>query len=87
VRLHGDARAGGALTVAGARAAARPRAGDARYWDTEVAARDGDGRLVAGATITFVAVRGAARRLVAGMLAVNAADVLRRVFPAYAPPA
>jgi len=28
-----------------------------------------------------VAVRGAARRLVAGMLAVNPPDVVRRVFP------
>jgi hypothetical protein len=30
-------------------------------------------------------VRGAARRLVTGMLAVNAPDVLRAVFPGYAP--
>jgi hypothetical protein len=38
---------------------------------------------VASAAITFVAVRGAARRLVTGMLAVNTPDVLRHVFPAY----
>jgi hypothetical protein len=43
--------------------------------------------LVASAAITFVAIRGAARRLVAGMLAVNTPEQLRRVFPAYAPPA
>ncbi|MEK7385458.1 MAG: hypothetical protein AABZ83_03365 [candidate division NC10 bacterium] len=39
--------------------------------------------LVASATITFVAVRGGARKLVAGLLAMNTPDVLRRVFPAY----
>jgi len=38
---------------------------------------------VASASITFVAVRGAARRLVSGMLAINAPDLLRRVFPTY----
>ena len=42
------------------------------------------GRLVASAAITFVAVRGAARRLAAGMLAVNPPELLRRVFPGYA---
>jgi hypothetical protein len=42
---------------------------------------------VASAVITFVAVRGTARRLVSGMLAMNPADVLRRVFPAHTPPA
>jgi acyl-coenzyme A thioesterase PaaI-like protein len=87
VTLHGPARADGPLTVVGARAAARPRPDDGRYWDTEIAARDAEGRLVASATITFVAIRGAARRLVTGMLAVNTPDTLRRVFPAYAPPA
>ena len=50
-----------------------------------LAARDADGRLVASAAITFVAVRGTARRLVTGLLAVNAPDLLRRIFPAYAP--
>ena len=48
-----------------------------------MAAHDAAGRLVASAAITFVAVRGAARRLVNGMLAVNAPDLLRRVFPGY----
>ena len=82
VTLHGRApRRRRRSPSPGARASARPRAGDARYWDTAVAARDAGGRLVASAAITFVAVRGAARRLVTGMLAVNAPDVLRRVFP------
>jgi hypothetical protein len=72
--------------VAGARAAVRPRAGEARYWDTVLTALDARGRLIASATITFVVVRGIARRLVTGMLAVNAPELLRRVFPAYAPP-
>jgi acyl-coenzyme A thioesterase PaaI-like protein len=84
VTLHGEARADSPIVVAGARAAVRPRAGDARYWETAVTARDTDGRLVASAAITFVAVRGTARRLMAGMLAVNPPELLRRVFPSYA---
>ena len=83
VTLHAEPKADAAITISGQRADVRPRAGDARYWDTAVGARDEDGRLVASATITFVAVRGAARRLATAMLAVNSADVLRRVFPAY----
>jgi hypothetical protein len=83
ITLHGDAPAEGVVRVGGERAAARPRAQDARYWDTRVAARDEAGRLLASATITFVAVRGAARRLVTGMLAMNPPEVVRRVFPAY----
>ena len=71
------------VTIVGSRAAVRPRADDGRYWETAITARDGAGRLLAGAEITFVAVRGAARRLATGMLAVNDAAVLRRVFPAY----
>jgi hypothetical protein len=62
----------------------RPRAGDPRYWDTEVAAWDARGTRIASAAITFVAVRGAARKLVAGLLAMNPPEVLRRIFPAYA---
>jgi hypothetical protein len=46
-------------------------------------ARDGSGRVLASAAIAFVAVRGAARRLVNGMLAVNAPDLLRRVLLGY----
>jgi acyl-coenzyme A thioesterase PaaI-like protein len=85
VTLHAEAKADAAITVSGARAAVRPRAGDARYWDTTIAARDGAGRVVASGAITFVAVRGAARRLAAGMLAVNEEAILRRVFPTYVP--
>ena len=74
---------GEAVTVAGSRAGVAPRADDPRYWDTEVAAWDDAGRLIARANITFVAVRGAARKLVTGLLAMNPPDTLRRVFPAY----
>ena len=83
VTLHAEPKAEEPITVAGARAAVRPRADDARYLDTAIAARDAAGRVVASAAITFVAVRGAARRLATGMLAVNDAALLRRVFPAY----
>ena len=83
VTLHAAAKADEPITVTGARAAVRPRPGDTRYWDTAITAHDGAGRLVASGAITFVAVRGAARRLTTGMLAVNDAAVLRRVFPAY----
>ncbi|HEV8587202.1 MAG TPA: hypothetical protein VGT02_19745 [Methylomirabilota bacterium] len=83
VTLHGDVDADGPVLVTGERAAARPRAGDSRYWETRVSATDAAGRPLATAAITFVAVRGAARRLVTGLLALNPPDVLRRVFPAY----
>jgi hypothetical protein len=83
VTLHGEAPGRGAITVSGARAAVSARADDARYWDTAVAATDEAGQVVATAAVTFVAVRGAARKLAAGMLAVNTPDILRRVFPAY----
>jgi acyl-coenzyme A thioesterase PaaI-like protein len=83
VTLHAPAPADGPITVAGRRSTVHARANDPRYWDTTVAARDAAGRLVASASITFVAVRGAARRLVTGMLAVNAPELLRRVFPTY----
>ncbi len=84
VTLHGSVPFGPAITVGGPRARARPRADDPRYWDTEVGAWDDRGRLVAGARITFVAVRGAARRLAAWLLRINSPDVVRRVFPSYA---
>ena len=83
VILLADARADDPVIVAGARAAVRPRPGDARYWDTRVSARDPTGRLLATAAITFVTVRGAARRLVAGLLGTNPPDVVHRIFPAY----
>jgi hypothetical protein len=83
VTLHRDAPAGAAVTVAGERGATRARADDPRYWDTRVVAHDESGRLLATASITFVAVRGAARRLVTGLLAMNPPDLLRRIFPTY----
>jgi len=83
VSLHRPAAFGARVTVTGARAAVRPRADDPRYWDTEVVAR-ADGTVVATARITFVAMRGAARKLVTGMLAMNDPACVRRVFPAYA---
>src|SRR5882762_4404125 len=83
VDLHGDAPAAGSVLVGGERAATAPRPGDTRYWQTHVSARDEAGRPLATAAITFVAVRGAARRLVTGLLALNPPDVVRRVFPAY----
>lgn len=85
VTLHAPAPFG-ALTVRGARATVRRKADDGRYWDTEVVVATAGGRPVASARITFVAVRGAARRLVGGLLAMNDRDLLRRVFPAYIRP-
>ena len=82
VSLHEPVPFDAPVTVSGARAAVRPRSEDPRYQDTEIVARAG-GRLVATARITFVAVRGAARRLVGGMLAINDPVCVRRVFPAY----
>jgi hypothetical protein len=75
---------GPAITVAGSRDHVRPRADDPRYWETEVGAWDEHGRQVAGARITFVAVRGAARRLASWLLQTNPPEVVRSVFPAYA---
>ena len=82
VRIHAPLRFGPVL-VGGARRAVRARAQDPRYWDTAVVAFDRAGTLLASADITFVAVRGAARKLVSGLLAINPPDVMRRVFPGY----
>ncbi len=82
VTLHRPAPFGPPVTVRGARAAVHARAGDQRYWETAVEARV-DGTVVATARITFVAVRGAARRLITGMLAVNESARVQRVFPFY----
>ena len=84
VQLHGSLAVDSALTVVGSRAAVRVRADDPRYWETDVAVADDHGRILASARITFVAVRGAARKLVTGLLAMNPPEVLRRVFPSYA---
>jgi acyl-coenzyme A thioesterase PaaI-like protein len=82
VMLHRPAPFEAPVTVSGARASVRPRDDDARYQETEIVARAGD-QVVATARITFVVVRGAARRLVSGMLAINDPESVRRVFPAY----
>lgn len=82
VTVHNSVPFGRALVVEGARASVKPT-DDPRYLATEVAARDESGMLVATARITFVAVRGAARRLANGMLKMNGPDVIRAVFPAY----
>lgn len=85
VTFHAPVPFGSALTVAGARDRVRQRPDDPRYWDTEVIARDEQDRLVADGRITFVAVRGAARRLTTWLAAVNPREVVQRVFPAYVP--
>src|SRR2546422_2421204 len=74
---------GASIIVGGRRGDVKARADDRRYWDTHVAVWDDAGQRVAEATITFVAVRGAARRLVTGMLAMNPPSVVRRVFPTH----
>lgn len=83
VRLYAPVPFGSRIVVRGVRGDVRQHRDDPRYWDTEIAAWDDAGVLVASAAITFVAVRGAARKLVAGFLTVNEPDVLRLVFPAY----
>lgn len=72
------------LTLSGTRASVRPSTDDQRYWRTQVEARHDSGRLVAAADITFVAVRGAARKLASWVAPLNPPDVLHRIFPAYA---
>ena len=54
----------------------------ARFWTLTL--YDPDGRLVATADITFVAVRGAARKLASWVAPLNPPEVLHRIFPAYA---
>jgi hypothetical protein len=83
ITLHAGPGAIESVRIGGKRAAVRRRADDGRYWETQVAAWDDSGRLLAHAAITFVTVRGAARRLVNGLLSMNPAEVVRRVFPAY----
>ena len=72
------------LSVSGARARVRPSPADPRYWQTQVEARDREGCLVASADITFVAVRGAARKLADWVAPLNPPDILHRIFPTYA---
>jgi hypothetical protein len=80
--LAGDVPFDTAVTAAGARADVRPRADDPRYLETRVVAADAAGAVVAAADVTFVAIRGAARKLTSRMLDLNPPEVLRRVFPA-----
>src|SRR4030095_2619922 len=77
VSLLRPAPFGSPVTVTGVRESVRPRGDDPRYQDTEIVAR-ADGQVVATARITFVAVRGAARRLVTGLLAMNDPACVRR---------
>jgi hypothetical protein len=83
VSLHAPIPLGPPITVRAVRADARPQADDPRRWVTRMTALLPDGRVAAEGEITFVAIRGAARRLAAGMLSMNDPEVLRRVFPAY----
>jgi hypothetical protein len=72
------------IAVSGERRRVRPTAGDPRYWQTRTRARDARGRVVAEADITFVAVRGAARRLTAWLNPLNPPGLMARIFPSYA---
>jgi acyl-coenzyme A thioesterase PaaI-like protein len=83
IAVHTDVAPGTPVHVVGRRAAVRRHPDDARYWDTQVTAHEDSGRLIGEGRITFVAVRGAARRLVAGLARTNPTEVLRRVFPDY----
>ena len=84
VMLHRvPVRFGEGLIVVGQRKRVTPRPDDPRYWETETAVLAADGAVLATGRITFVAVRGAAKRLVTGMLRMNPPDAMRRIFPAY----
>jgi hypothetical protein len=83
VTLHRAVGFGEPIVVSGARGRTRAR-DDRRYWETEVVAVDTTGHVVASASIVFVAVRGAARRLLGGFLARSSPATLRRIFPTYA---
>lgn len=76
-------RFGEPLIVLGQRERVLLRDDDPRYRETEVAIFSADGSRLATGRITFVAMRGAAKRLVERMLSVNPPEVVRRVFPAY----
>jgi hypothetical protein len=82
VTLRREVAFGEPLLVTGSRANTRAR-DDGRYWQTEIAATDGSGEVVASARIVFVAVRGAARRLLGGFLSRSSPEIVRRIFPAY----
>lgn len=71
------------VVVLGPRARVTPDPGDRRHWRTESFLVSPAGELIASGVITFVAVRGAARRLITGVLGINRPEVLRRIFPTY----
>jgi len=84
VALHrGPVRFGEPLIVVGKREQVTQRSGDPRYWETETAVLTTEGEPLATGRITFVAVRGAAKRLITGMLSINPPEVVRRVFPTH----
>ena len=86
VTLHRDAIGfGEPLIVIGERERVGQGADDPRYRTTEPAILTANGELLATGRITFVVIKGAAKRLVTGILAVNPPEVLRRIFPGYVP--
>ncbi|MFQ5521938.1 MAG: hypothetical protein ACE5FK_11100 [Candidatus Methylomirabilia bacterium] len=74
---------GKSVVAVGVRDRVTPHEAESPYWRTESALVTPDGKLLASAVITFVAIRGAARRLITRMLGINPREVVRRVFPAY----
>jgi hypothetical protein len=72
------------VVLRGERARVQPLKADPRYWQTHAVACDGAGRVIAAADITFVSVRGAARKLSAWLAPLNPPGLLPRIFPAYA---
>ena len=75
---------GASLAIRGERARVQPRPDDGRYWRTHAVACDGRGRVVAEADITFVAIRGTARKLAGWLNPLNPPGLMSRIFPAYA---
>ena len=73
---------GAPLRIIGDRAHVVART-DGRYLDTELVALSDGADVVATARITFVAVRGAARRLASWLARTNPPETIRRVFPSY----
>jgi acyl-coenzyme A thioesterase PaaI-like protein len=71
---------GSPVTIVGDRRRVAPRPDDPRYVDTALVAL-AEGEVVATARITFVAVRGAARRLASWLARTNPPETIRRVFP------
>ncbi|MFQ5830727.1 MAG: hypothetical protein ACE5JD_16465 [Candidatus Methylomirabilia bacterium] len=74
---------GESLIALGLRDRVTPAPGDRRYWRTESFVVSLAGELIASGVVSFVAIRGAARRLITGVLGINPPEVLRRIFPTY----